>query len=85
MAAGDAGGGAVSLEVPPRVGTWGTWQILVVARVAHVHTFRPLDLVVWFAYGWRTFLSGWCHFTLLRRACFKTTNTLRLAMHLEMP
>ena len=77
--AGDAGGGVLSLDVPPRAHTrapcasaWGTGQILVVVRVAHARTFQSPDLVVWVVGGRRTFLSGQCQRTLLRSACFKT-------------
>ena len=46
-----------SLEVPPHVSMWGTWQFLAVARVAHTHFLatglggvgcrRPAHLPVW--------------------------------------
>ena len=59
----------------PHAGAWGTEQILVVARVAHVHAFCSLDLVVLVVRGRCTFLSGQCHPTLPRSACFKTPSS----------
>ena len=53
---------------------WGTKQFLVAARMAHVHAFRPPDLMVWAIGVPCTFLFGQCHPTLPRSVCFKTHN-----------
>ena len=78
-------GGGASPEDGPRTLTRGEQgSFTQVARMTHVCLFRPLDLVVDVARGWRTFPWGLCRPTLSQTQCFKKTHLLPLGFF-EIP